>query len=92
MTEKDYIAKTGKKNQGKQIITKNPHGQHYWTESLNYAEAKLFCNKISVPPRNPNRNTKPWWKIRLEGQVKKIRQKAKVLRKEKREDILRWKD
>ena len=32
---------------------------------------------------NQNKNTKAGWEIRLEGQVKKLRQQAKVLRKEK---------
>ena len=38
--------------------------------ALIYAEAKLACDKISEPLRNPNRNTKPRREIKLEGQVK----------------------
>ena len=34
-----------------------------------YAGAKLVCDKIDVPRRNPSRNIKPGWVIRLEGQV-----------------------
>ena len=30
------------------------------------AWAKLVCDKVSVLPRNPNRNTKPGWEIRIE--------------------------
>ena len=48
---------------------------------LIYAEVKLFCDKISVFQKNLNRNTK--WEIRLEGQIKKLLQQMKMLRKEK---------
>ena len=34
---------------------------------LTYARTKLVCDRIGVTQRNPNRNTKPGWKIRLEG-------------------------
>ena len=50
---------------------------------LIYAGAKLVFNKISVPLRNPNRNTKPGWEIRQEGHVKKLRQQTKMLWKKK---------
>ena len=49
---------------------------------LTYAEPKLVSDKIGVPQRNPNRNTKSGLKIRLEGQVKTPRQQAKVLEKQ----------
>ena len=41
---------------------------------LIYAEAKLVRDKIDVPLRNPNGNTKPRWEIKFEGQVKKLQQ------------------
>ena len=50
---------------------------------LIYAVAKLVCDKIGVPQGNSNKNTKPGWEKRLEGQIKKLRQQAKVLRREK---------
>ena len=50
---------------------------------LIYTEAKQVCDKIGVPPRNPNRNTKPGWKLRLDGQLKELQQQVKVLRKER---------
>ena len=50
-------------------------------KELRYSGMKLVCDKISVPLRNSNRNTKPGWEIRLEVQVKKFRQ-VKMLRRE----------
>ena len=47
------------------------------------AGGKLACDIIGVPLRNPNRNTKPGWEIRLEGYIWKLRHLAKVIRKEK---------
>ena len=41
---------------------------------LIYAGVKLVCDRIRVLLRKPNRNTKPGWEIRLEGQVKKLQQ------------------
>ena len=39
---------------------------------LIHAQPKLSCDKIWVPQKNPNRNTKPEWEIRLEGWVKNM--------------------
>ena len=36
------------------------------------AEKKLICDKICMLLMNQNRNTKPKWEIRQEGQGKKI--------------------
>ena len=44
------------------------------------AGPKVICDKIGIPLRNPNSNTKPGWEIRL-GQIRKLRQQAKLLRK-----------
>ena len=44
---------------------------------LIYAGAKLACNKIEVPLRNMNRNTKLGWENKLEGQFKKFLHQAK---------------
>ena len=52
---------------------------------LIYARAKLASKKVSVPLRNVNRNTKPGWEIRLEGQEKKLQPQVKILKKEKHE-------
>ena len=48
-----------------------------------YAGAKLASDKIGVPRRNQSRNRKAGGEIKREGQVKKLRQQAKMLRKEK---------
>ena len=50
---------------------------------LIYTGVKLVCNKIGILLRNPNRNTNPGWKINLEGQIKKLWERAKLLRKVK---------
>ena len=39
---------------------------------LIYVGAKLARDKTGVPQRNPNRNTKSEWEIRLKGQVKEL--------------------
>ena len=51
---------------------------------LIYAEAKLVCDKISVSPKITNRNSKRGWEIRLETQIRNLRQRAKMLKKDKR--------
>ena len=50
---------------------------------------KLASDKIDDLQKKPNRNIKPGWGIRLEMQVKKFRQQAKVL---KHRDLLELKD
>ena len=51
---------------------------------LTYERAKLVWDKIGIPLKNPNRNIKHWWEIRLEREVKKLRQQTKELKKKKR--------
>ena len=46
---------------------------------LIYAGAKLVGDKIDISQRNPNKNTKSGWEMRIEGQIKKLRQQAKLL-------------
>ncbi len=50
---------------------------------LIYAGAKLTFDKIGKPLRNPIRNTKPEWEIKLQGQIKKLLHQAKAQRNEK---------
>ena len=50
---------------------------------LIYAEAKLGSNNIGIPLRNPNKDTKAGWEKKLERQIKKLREQAKPLTKEK---------
>ena len=57
---------------------------------LIYAGAKLVSDKIGVPLKNPNKNTKPGWESRLEKQVKKLGRQAKVLIKEKKKTGIDW--
>ena len=45
---------------------------------LIYAGAKLICEKIGLPFKNTNRNSKPGWEIRLEMQIRNQRQQAKM--------------
>ena len=49
---------------------------------LIYAGAKLVCDKIGVPLKNTNRNSKPGWEIRLKTQIRNSRQ-TKMLRRKK---------
>ena len=59
-----------------------PSGNITEVDELIYVGAWLACDKIGTLLRNLNRNAKPGWEIRLERQVKKLWQQAKVLRKE----------
>ena len=45
------------------------------TESneLIYAETKLVSDKIGVPLKNMNRNSKPGWEILLERRIRNLR-------------------
>ena len=40
--------------------------------ALIYVGAKLVGDKIGIPQRNPNWNTKPTCEMRIEGQIKKL--------------------
>ena len=42
-----------------------------------YTGTKLVCGKIRVLPKNTIRESKPRWEIKLEIQVRKLRQQAK---------------
>ena len=53
---------------------------------LIHEREKLVCDNIDIPLMNQNRNTKPGLEMRLEGQIKKVRQ-ARMLIKEKRTRI-----
>ena len=44
------------------------------------AGAKLVCDKIAVPLKNKNRNSKPGWEIRQETQIRNLRKQAKMLK------------
>ena len=41
---------------------------------LIYAGAKLVCKKIGIPSKSTKTQSKPGWKIRLETQIKKLRE------------------
>ena len=43
-----------------------------------YAVANLFNDKIDIPQRIPNRNKRSGRKMKLEGQIKKIRQQIQA--------------
>ena len=51
---------------------------------LIYVGAKLVSDEIGIHWMNLIRNTKPWWKIGVERQIKKMQQQTKLLRKIKR--------
>ena len=63
------------------LLTNIPTGSISELNKLIYTEAKVVCDKIIIPQRKLNKNTKPGWEIRLEGQIKKLRQQAKMLKK-----------
>ena len=77
------------------VLKKEKPVRIYWDEktilltdipSGNITELKqnnLYWSETSLPLRKLNRNKKPGWEIRLEGQIKKLQQPAKVLSKEK---------
>ena len=45
-----------------------------------YVGTKLVNDKISAPLKNANRNLKPGREIKLEPQIRNLRQQAKMLR------------
>ena len=63
----------------KQILTNIQTGKITELTELNYVGQKLVYDRI--------RNPKPGWEIRLEVQVKKLRQQAKLVRKKKHSRI-----
>ena len=85
--KKDYITslryeKRLSDNRKKKLLPNIPTGNIIELDELIYAGEILFCDKIGVPLKNPNRNTKSGREIRFEGQIKKLRQQGKVLIKE----------
>ena len=54
-----------------QLSTNIRTGNITEVKKLIYDGSKLVCDKIGVPLRETNKNTKLAWEIRLEGQVKK---------------------
>ena len=70
------------------LLSNIPTGDIIELNELIYAGARLVCKRIGILLRNLKRNTKPGWEIRLEGQIKKLRPQAEILRKEIHEDML----
>ena len=75
---KKVKVKTKKMNK---LLTNIPMCNIMELNKLIYTGVKLVYDKISVPLRNPNRNTKLEWGIKLKKWVKKLWQQAKVQRK-----------
>ena len=48
---------------------------------LIYARAKLVCEKIGVPLKTNDRKSKSGWELRLESQIKRLRQQARILKR-----------
>ena len=48
---------------------------------LKYARAKLVSEKIGVPLKTTDRKSKPGWELRLESQIKRLRQQARILKR-----------
>ena len=68
-------------------LKNNPTENIIELNELIYTGIKLVSNKIGILQRNHNLNTKLTWEIRLEGQIKKVRQ-ARLLKKEKHNNTL----
>ena len=49
--------------------------------ALIYARTKLVNAKIGITLRNRNRNTNIGWEMKMEGQIKKLREQEKIIRK-----------
>ncbi len=50
---------------------------------LIHAEEKLVCEKVGLPLKNKNQWVKSGWEIRLETQIRNLRQQAKMIRQKK---------
>ena len=74
----------GRNYKGKVIITKYPDVQHRFIFCANYSGRKLLCDKIGFLRKNWKRNRKHGWEIKLERQVKKLLQQARMQWKKKK--------
>ena len=64
-------------------LTNTPTSKISEPNEFVYRATKLVCDKIVNPQGNLKKNTKPGLEIRLEIRIRKLRQQAKVVRKEK---------
>ena len=69
MTGKKDKAETEKE---KKILQHMPTGNNTELKELIYAEAKLVSYKISIPQKESEQKSNPAWKMRLEGQIKRL--------------------
>ena len=73
------------------ILKYIPRGNLTELNELIYLRAKLVEDKIGIPQRNLDTNTKPGWEMRIEGRIKMLRQHAKLL-EETHKNPTKWKD
>ena len=59
----------GRNQKHKQVLQHIPTCNITELNVLIYAEANLVCDIISISQGNLNKNTRPGWEIRLEGQI-----------------------
>ena len=57
-----------------------------WNELI-YAGGKSICEKIGILLKSMNKKSKPWWEIRLETQIRKLRKQAKMIKQRKNAGI-----
>ena len=48
---------------------------------LIYSGAKLICEKIGIPSKSTEKQSKSGWEIRLETQIKKLRKQVRMIKK-----------
>ena len=60
-------------------LTKIPTNNTLELNDLINGGGKLVCGKIEVLWKNTKKKSKPRWEIRLETQVRRLRQRAKIL-------------
>ena len=77
----------GRNWKDKLLLTHTPTNNITELNELIYAGTKLVCTKIGVPRKNTDGNSKLGWKIRLETQIRNLRQQVKMLKQTKKAKI-----
>ena len=63
------------------LLTNIPENNITELNDLIYAGAKLVCEKIGVPLKTTDGKFKPGWELRLELQIRKLWQQARILKR-----------
>ena len=63
------------------LLTNIPINDITELNDLIYAGAKLVCEKIGAPLKTTDRKLKPGWELKLDSEIKRLRQQARKLKR-----------